>query len=236
MAARYQWIILQGGALALRPDGRCTLGAVHACTSILVWPEGEQPSTTNALLTDPSYTIEGQKHTARLLAELGLRFTDVRWIFVTHRHWDHMPHLPESPHLPGLIPFLPGDAGPFSGLSTVHCPGHDPDLFALVFRSSHDEDVWVVGDAILDEEWLMAWGYYWPNRYTRDEIVETWRSVAKIVAGADVIVPGHGPPIRVTPSLVEALLEGFPGAEYAKRCPEVGGMLRDRLQTLREER
>ena len=112
-------------------------------------------------------------------------------------------------------------------------PGHEPSLRALVFPSAAEEQVWIVGDAILDEAWLRAWGYYWPNQYRPPEIVRTWQSVAAILSGADVVVPGHGPPIPVTPELLENLIAGFPTADQPDRCPEVAQALRARLQTLR---
>ena len=34
----------------------------------------------------------------------------------------------------------------------------------------------------------MAWQYYWPNVYEVPEIVETWRSLAKILATADTVI------------------------------------------------
>jgi hypothetical protein len=85
---------------------------------------------------------------------------------------------------------------------------------------------------VLDRQWLEAWQYYWPNGYAMPEIVETWRSVAKIVATADTIVPGHGPPIRVDAELVHGLAQGFTNAEYARECPDVLASLKRRCEEL----
>jgi glyoxylase-like metal-dependent hydrolase (beta-lactamase superfamily II) len=93
--------------------------------------------------------------------------------------------------------------------------------------------VCVTSDAILNREWLVAWQYYWPNVYEVPEIVETWRSLAKILTTADTVIPGHGPPIRITRKLLRELIDKFPRAEYGSRCPKVVGVLTQRLEKLR---
>ena len=75
-------------------------------------------------------------------------------------------------------------------------------MLASLVVATNDGTTWIVGDAILGEDWLRAWRYYWPNGYGPDEIVETWRSVARILSMADVVIPGHGPPFRVDISLM----------------------------------
>jgi glyoxylase-like metal-dependent hydrolase (beta-lactamase superfamily II) len=90
----------------------------------------------------------------------------------------------------------------------------------------------VVGDAILDRDWLLAWMFFWPNHYEALDVVETWRSVAKILDKADVVIPGHGPPIRVDAELLQTLLDRFPKAFQAHWCPEVARVLRSRLERL----
>jgi hypothetical protein len=81
---------------------------------------------------------------------------------------------------------------------------------------------------VLDREWLLAWAYYWPNGYSREEIVQTWRSVAAVLR-ADVIVPGHGAPIDVTPELCDELCRGFDRAEHASECGDVRDRIRRRF-------
>jgi glyoxylase-like metal-dependent hydrolase (beta-lactamase superfamily II) len=83
------------------------------------------------------------------------------------------------------------------------------------------EEVWIVGDAILSLEWLLDWRYYWPNGYDVEEVIQTWRSVAAILAGAEVVIPGHGPAIEVTAVLLRDLIDVFPEAPYAASCPDV---------------
>ena len=85
--------------------------------------------------------------------------------------------------------------------------------------------VWVVGDAVLNEAWLHV-GVLLAELYGPREIAQTWRSVALILSAANVIVPGHGPPLRVTATLIEDLLARFPEAEQSFACPEVAEVLR----------
>ena len=226
----YEWTVLQNGSLPLRANGMSVPFMEHQCTSALVWPEGERPSYENSIATDPCFTADGLRRAKRVFDGMGVSFADVVWAFVSHRHWDHQPgSRTEAAHLTFRVLSSPAAR---SGRKVVPIPGHSPDSQALVFESKSDGEVWVVGDAVLDVEWLKAWRYYWPNAYLPEEIVETWRTVAKIVSHADVIVPGHGRPIRVTAGLVKALVDGFAEAEHAAECPDVVEALRKRLRGL----
>jgi glyoxylase-like metal-dependent hydrolase (beta-lactamase superfamily II) len=202
----------------------------HRCTAVLLWPEADDPCPENTVLVDPCFTGAGYDYAVQQLAQIGARFDDIGRIFVTHLHHDHLLHLPYDVPSPRFRPFRPDDTLP--GLAVEPCPGHASDLLALVFRAPDDRAIWVVSDAVLDEDWLRAWDYYWPNDYTPAEIVQTWRSVTKIVAHADVIVPGHGPPFDVTAALVRGLLNTFPNAHHADRCSALADMLRARLAVL----
>jgi hypothetical protein len=92
----------------------------------------------------------------------------------------------------------------------------------------------VTGDAVINLEWLRAWEYYWPNCYQKAEILQTWVSVAKILSVADLIIPGHGHPIKVTSELLAHLIDTFAQAEHAEACPNVEQTLCMRLEQLRE--
>lgn len=201
---RYEWMILQQGRLPLRPNGLVIPFTEHRCTSVLVWPEGQDPSRENTVIVDPCFTSQGFRRARRALATLGLCLDDMGRVVITHAHEDHRGHFPGKANCPALLDSAAGALGP--GLRAAPCPGHSPDLRALVFRSISDEEVWIVGDAVLDVSWLKAWKYYWPNAYGREEIIQTWRSAAVVLSHADVIVPGHGEPIRVTSSLIGSLL------------------------------
>ena len=228
----FDWIILQPGQLPLRPNRFIDPHAEHRCTSVLVWPEGTAPTPHNTVLVDPCFSPAGHTHAATQLATLNVTFAAVGRLFVTHLHGDHMPNLSPD-ELPSTCRVLRAcDLAAYPGLAVVHCPGHDTMLEALVIPVAGNRKVWVVGDAVLDEEWLRAWGYYWPNGYGAPEVIETWRSVARIIAGADMIVPGHGPAFEVTADLIRDLLDAFPRAPSAGQCPEATEMLRLRLAAL----
>ena len=139
----------------------------------------------------------------------------------------------ESANMPRWVTVGPDDSMPLPGVELVNCPGHEPDLMALRFDAT-DGETWIVGDAILDQQWLLAWLFYWPNRYLRDEIVETWRSVAKILETAQKVIPGHGPPIHVDANLLQTLIDRFPRAPCSDHCPDVVETLRNRLQRIDE--
>lgn len=229
---RFNWMVLQGGQLPLRPDRRIDPEAEHCCTSVLVWPAGEEPVPDNTVIADPCFTSAGYDHALVELKTLGLTLNDIGRVFVTHLHYDHMLHLPHGLPVPRLRALRAGDTLQWPGLALVPCPGHDPLLLALTITAPDGRALWIVGDAVLDEEWLRTWGYYWPNGYSPADVLETWRSVAKIVAGADVIVPGHGPAIAVTAPLVRDLLDSFVSAPYADQCQDVAETLRTRLANL----
>ena len=228
----YEFRILQAGTLPLQPDGSVAVGTEHRCTSVLIWPANERPSRSNTICVDPCFTDEGFRQTAApVLCQLGLSVSDLSYCFVTHEHRDHWPKFPtEQPDSLRPLPISPTGAG-FPGLSTVPCPGHSPRLRALRLRSPENHDVWIVGDAVLNLEWLQAWGYYWPNFYDVAAIVKTWRSVATILE-ADIIMPGHGEPILVTADLMRQLLTSFGDAEFSSVCPEVSKRLEQRLNDL----
>ncbi len=238
---RYQWLILQNGSLPLRPDGR-TEPLEHVCTSTLIWPAEGEPSPTNSIVVDPCLGPAGFENAVRGLSDMDASFGDVGYCLETHQHYDHVCNLPtarsplteddsDSADMPRWVPIARGDCMPLPDIELVNCPGHDPDLMALRFDAM-DGETWIVGDAILDQQWLLAWMFYWPNKYLRDEIVETWRSVAKILKAAQVVIPGHGPPIHVDANLLQTLIERFPKAPYSDDCPDVSETLRDRLQKM----
>jgi glyoxylase-like metal-dependent hydrolase (beta-lactamase superfamily II) len=154
---------------------------------------------------------------------------------VTHRHGDHRPNLSYFIGRTTFTDFQTGVAEALSGIEIVPYPGHTPKQQGLVFRSSSRQKVCVVGDAILDIDWLKAWMYYWPNVYQTSEIIQTWESVAKIFSYADLIIPGHGRPIIVTASLVKDLLSTFASAEHASKCQNVEQFLSTRLESLRNQ-
>ncbi|MBD3308913.1 hypothetical protein GF339_21055 [candidate division KSB3 bacterium] len=230
-SCRYQYRLVQKGSLPLAPDHSRQRTVVHKCTSVLLWPAHEAPASVNTVLTDPCFPSGISRNVQRTLDKLSLTFQDIGYLFITHRHGDHLPH-PALSTTPLLVQTDAHAPSSLSGLTTVPCPGHAPELHALVFRSATHQTVWIVGDAILNLTWLKAWEYYWPNIYTPSEIVQTWESVATIVCQADIIIPGHGSPFAVTIPLLKTLIARFPSAVHAERCPDVESRLQTRLAQL----
>lgn len=228
---RYEYLILQDGTLPLAPNGSRNRRVDHRCTATLIWPEGERPHAGNTLLIDPCFTRRGVQQAQSRLGEIGLSLADAGTVFVTHQHGDHLPRLPLGLEFPPVARFGI-DTPPFEGLNLISLRGHASDLKAITFRTSDNRCIWVVGDAILNQSWLEAWMYYWPNSYKPPEITRTWCSVAQIIAGADVIIPGHGAPITVTPALIKRLLAALPNAPHIDLAPRVAGQLKTRLAHL----
>jgi glyoxylase-like metal-dependent hydrolase (beta-lactamase superfamily II) len=216
----YQTLILQDGELPLSSEGRIDRRKQHRCTATLIWPAGVKPTSANSLVVDPCFTAQGWSEAVARLNTLGVSPADIGYYFVTHRHFDHTLAFPQGVDLPSWQLWGPEWRARFPALTAVPCLGHAPDLHALKLPSDAGE-VWIVGDAILSLEWLLDWRYYWPNGYDVDEVIQTWRSVAAILAGAEVVIPGHGPAIKVTAVLLRDLIDVFPEAPYAASCPDV---------------
>ncbi len=165
------------------------------------------------------------------LEKLGASLHDIGHLFVTHGHFDHLPDLPGRHQAPLWEP-LPRNSGePLPEIRCRPCPGHAPDLVALVFNTGQGE-CWIVGDAIIAREWFCGWQYYWPNGYAATEIAQTWNSMAAIVSCADVVIPGHGAPFAVTSALIEEALDNWRQAGHYDLCPDVERVLRKRLEAL----
>jgi glyoxylase-like metal-dependent hydrolase (beta-lactamase superfamily II) len=231
----YQWLILQDGQLPLAPDRTVAVGE-HICTATLIWPDGRQPTMTSSLVIDPCFSRSGWRTAVERLAAVDASPQDIGYYFESHPHSDHALHVPAKRPLFGLRARhhdnwqrLAPESANLPGIEFVSCPGHSASLHAVRFRDRGGE-VWIAADAVLNRDWLVAWEYYWPNVYSEHEIIATWSSVAKIVAKANIIIPGHGLPITVDAVLLHDLAQRFPQAEYASQCPDVLDVLRARRE------
>lgn len=233
-ASFYQWMILQEGQLPLLPDGRVLPLAEHVCSVILIWPIDEKPQPSNSLIVDPCFSARGYRLAKHKLSQIGASLLDIGFFFVTHGHSDHVLHCPDYDVSSAWQAFDPGTEGVFSGIHSKACPGHHPDLLSLHFASDKGE-TWVVSDAILNVTWLHAWKYYWPNGYHREEIIQTWQSIALILSQAQVAIPGHGKEIRVTDSLLEKLIANFSCVADAAECSDVIESLNQRRLALKRD-
>lgn len=229
---RFNYAILQPGSINAKPNGKLIPFVEHRSTSTILWPEKFSPSIENTIITDPCFTSEGYQHSIAILKELGMTFADIGYVFITHPHDDHIVRFPKEIIKPSFKKFDPTNNVLSSGIHISSSPGHSIKLQSLFFQSSSGKTVCITGDAILNKEWLLAWQYFWPNRYTQEEIIQTWKSVAAIIASADVIVPGHGGSITVTATLVEKMLRSFPSAPHSDKCSGVAHVLENRLNEL----
>lgn len=237
----YQWILLQNGSLPLKPDQQFT-SEPHVCSATLVWPVDTAPAETNSLVVDPCFSTSGLTFAVRQLSALGASLEDIGFFFETHGHGDHVLNIrPRSSAASShwstrqwrrWTVSAQQDLDATRGIQPISCPGHADDLQALRFATREGE-TWIVGDAILDLQWLRLWQYYWPNMYGRDDVLQTWRTVAEILAHANVVIPGHGPPFAVDAALLEELVGGFTHAEHHEHCADVVDRLRHRLAALR---
>jgi glyoxylase-like metal-dependent hydrolase (beta-lactamase superfamily II) len=226
---RYEYRILQIGTLPLNPEAEYDPSIEHRCTSVLIWPEGAEPNHRNSVLCDPCFTAGGYDKALKHLEKLGFSFQRVGWIFVTHPHRDHRSNLADFMGQQPGNSFIQNGRTHLESFASILLPGHASTQKGLFFRTANGHMICVCGDAILDETWLRAWKYYWPNFYDESEIVQTWRSVALVLAHADVVIPGHGVPFQVTSELLEHLIRTFKQAEHAGQCPDV-------LETLTQRR
>jgi len=234
MSTAYNYAMVQQGSLALNPGGQRRLAIPHRCTSVLIWAhrdqrltEHDRPLNDATLLTDPCLSAEGATQIAALLDADGKEISQIDFIFETHQHGDHQLNLAELADRLSKWPYQ--RTAPPADVRIV-CT----DSRSLVYTTPNGERIWIAGDAILNEAWLLQWAFYWPNGYAERDIIDTWRSVARILAEADVI-PGHGPPIPVTVNLLRELADGFAKrAKYAELCPDVCICIRDRVSQMVE--
>ena len=139
------------------------------------------------------------------LTAVGLDWSAVGSVIVTHKHPDHWVGLPPAleraanavvfagaadiPHIASPRPIVPVAAGDrIMGLAIIPTPGHTPGHIAV-----HDEagGVLVVGDAIGIHDGKLS-----PLLGTSEDVPQMQASV-RILAGLafDTLLPGHGDPI-----------------------------------------
>jgi glyoxylase-like metal-dependent hydrolase (beta-lactamase superfamily II) len=228
----YDYVIVQPGSLPLNPEGEYDRAIEHRCTATLIWPAGATPGDHHSVLTDPCFTPAGYHDATRRFKALNASFHEVGWIFVTHPHRDHCSNIANFLGQPVGKPFRRDAHAALEGLVCLALPGHTPTQKGVLFRSTAQQMVCITGDAILNEAWLRAWKYYWPNFYQDADILQTWQSLALILSQADVIIPGHGDPFTVTAELLDHLTQTFDQAEQAAHCPDVLARLQARIERL----
>lgn len=215
----------------MEPNGRILPFIEHKCTSTVIWPENSLFQPCNSLIVDPCFSENGMRRAIKRLDRLGTSFERIGGIFVTHKHRDHWPKYPSNYLMPKRFSSPCSENDLQEDIRCIPCPGHSSDLIALAFDTK-EGNCWIVGDAIINKSWLTEWAYYWPNGYTVEQIVQTWNSVAHILCHADIIVPGHGFPFRVTVELIENMIRNWHKAQHSNFCPNMKPSLYQRLDTL----
>ncbi|NWV20852.1 MBLC1 protein, partial [Origma solitaria] len=146
-------------------------------------------------------------HLPKLLAERGVSPEDVTHVVVTHGHSDHVGNVNLFPGATLLVGFdlsTPGglylphglaEGAPLvlhpGHLEVTPTPGHTRAHVSLVALGTALGTVAVAGDAFEREGDEGEWGAL------SEDPPEQRRSRRRLVALADVIVPGHGEPFRV---------------------------------------
>ncbi|NXD60566.1 MBLC1 protein, partial [Corvus moneduloides] len=192
----YSVRVLQVGFNTPNPDG-----SVHADGSVTLVSGG--PLTVLVDTGGPWL----RPHLPELLAAQGLTPDDVTHVVVTHGHSDHVGNINLFPDATVLVGFdLSRGRGHYlphglaSGVPLVlhpghlrvtPTPGHTRAHVSLVASGTSLGTVAVAGDAFERREDEGEW------RALSEEPAEQRRSRRRLVALADVIVPGHGEPFRV---------------------------------------
>ncbi|NXH79483.1 MBLC1 protein, partial [Hydrobates tethys] len=192
----YTLRVLQEGYSRPQPDG-----TFHADGSItLVWGG---PVTA---LVDTGGPWDRQR-LLDLLGDGGLSPEDVTHVICTHGHSDHVGNInlfPTATLVVGLdvsrgagryLPHGLAEGRPYvlhpGYLEVVATPGHTLGHVSVVVRATSLGTAVVAGDLFEKEEDEEEW------RALSEDPAKQERSRRRVMAVADVIVPGHGPPFRV---------------------------------------
>ncbi len=173
-------------------DGKAILEA-HSSVTMVTWPE-------HIMIVD---TSDGD-YRPRMISALSANEVDpdqVDIVVNTHLHSDHcsnndlfryaiqMAHEMEKPR--GKIVSVGADQDLCPGISLVHTPGHTPGSLSVFVEA--ERKYAIVGDAIPTFENVRRWVA--PGIVSDGEAA--LKSMKKIIAFADIVVPGHDAPFEV---------------------------------------
>jgi glyoxylase-like metal-dependent hydrolase (beta-lactamase superfamily II) len=174
------------------------------CTTTLITCDGMR------LIADPAFA-EADRMAFELDRRTGLKPADVDAVFVTHSHSDHYAGLGSFPHAEWLA--APGvareinDSGAYprtvkpaadrigDDVSVIPTPGHTPDHHSLLFECGGLRIV-VAGDAVMRRDFFEDRRGYFNS--ADPELAS--RTIERLAAMADIIVPGHDNYFLVRPA------------------------------------
>jgi len=153
------------------------------------------------LLVDPSLA-DAERMAAELDRRTGLKPRDITAVFITHEHADHvagLAHFPDSKWLaaPGVAEALNSDGqrprkvervatSLFDAIEVIPFPGHTRTHHGLGFECDGAAVV-VAGDAVATRDFFRHRQAF----FNAEDSGEAIRTMARIAAAADLIVPGH---------------------------------------------
>lgn len=175
----------------IRRDGAIILEARSSVTLI---------SCGNRHMLVDTSAPENRDMLLRELASRSLTPDQVEAVVLTHLHHDHDGNLDLFPRAKKFVHELekpgPGfervsmDVELWEGVELTATPGHTRGSLSVLVRN--DETIAMVGDAIPSEDNVRKWV---PPGLHYDRAV-AMASMTRLIALADSIVPGHGPPFR----------------------------------------
>lgn len=195
----YKYKIIQKGSLPVHFDGRVNHNLPHRSTSTLVYREiNNEIDKAFLLLVDPGWVLRSEmEKAAEKLRDLKIDIHEINYLFLTHSHYDHrcgLRYMKSSRFLKSINPQFLIKSG-ITQLEIIQTPGHSYDSRSLIIHS--DKKIAIVGDAIINNEYLELGGYYYPNNYNSIEIKITRQTMRHLIDQYDVIIPGHGDAIII---------------------------------------
>ena len=197
-----EWIVLTIGHISVNKYwGETERVRRPLCTSTLIH------TSAGLVLVDPS--VPAAEMPALLHDQAGVQIGDVRFVFLTHSHGDHLYGLPALPGARWLMSAgeiahwrerCPADAesafldriepagdATIPGLRFVPTPGHTPGTTSVVF-DWRGRRVAVTGDAVMTEAHFRAGD----GHSNSTDFGQVRATIGMLAETADVIVPGHG--------------------------------------------
>lgn len=159
----------------------------------------------------PANERENRRTLELHLERAGVRPEEITKVFLTHLHRDHAGNLERLPgarwycsrrtleecHAPIRERLIPLDEGDRLARDAVvlASPGHTHGHASIIW-SAGGVRIGVAGDAILSLAWLQS-GQIW--RFNGDfyDAATARESAARLLAAADIVIPGHGEPFFV---------------------------------------